>query len=145
MDKTDISELNIESLVPHRGRMLLVDKILQNTDDLIVGEKTFSADEFFFDGHYPDNPIVPGVVLCECGVQCGAILVGSMQKLSGTPVLTRLNDVRFKQVVRPGDTIRMEIKFVENVSTAFYLSARIKLDGKTAASFSFAVTMADSK
>ena len=116
----------IMAAIPHRKPMLLVDEIVEQSDDSIVCKKTFNADEFFFQGHYPDFPLVPGVILCECAAQAGAILLSSkVEGEGGVPVLTRMNDVRFKKMVRPGDTIQSEVQIDEIVSNAFFLSAKI--------------------
>ncbi len=118
--------------------MLLVDSVAELTDDTIVCRKTFRADEFFFQGHYPGQPIVPGLILCECAAQAGALLAASLQRESrGVPVLTRVNDVRFKQIVRPGDAIEIRVQRDEAVANATYFSAKIMLDGKLAASLQF--------
>ena len=137
------SKSEVESLIPHRGPMLLVDEIVERTDTSIVCRKTFSPDEYFFQGHYPDNPIVPGVILCEAAVQTGAVLVAGREGWSGTPVLTRLSDVRFKKIVKPGDTIAMEVSISEQVSKAVYMAARVRHSGKVAASLNFAVTVTE--
>ena len=123
--------------------MLLVDRIVEQTEQNIVCEKTFQADEYFFQGHYPDYPICPGVILCECGVQAGAILLANLIESDNmVPVLTKLESVRFKHIVRPGDTIQMHVKLDEQLSNAFYLTAQVKCDGKTAARFSFVCSTA---
>ena len=91
--------------------MLLVDEVSEITPDAIVCRKTFHAEEFFFQGHYPGQPIVPGLILCECAAQAGELLAASAdQSTSGVPVLTRVNDVRFKQIVRPGDSIEIRVQ-----------------------------------
>ncbi len=137
---------NILDAIPHRPPMLLVDEIVSQEDDSIVCRKTFQAEEFFFQGHYPDQPIVPGVILCEATVQSGAILLSSKMKQSkGVPVLTRMSDVKFKTMVKPGDTIEMSVRIDEVVSTAFYLIGTAKVNGKTAARLSFTCTVAETE
>ena len=66
---------DIQEAIPHRPPMLLVDKVVERTQQRILCEKTFHADEFFFQGHYPEKPLVPGVILCESAMQAGAILL----------------------------------------------------------------------
>jgi 3-hydroxyacyl-[acyl-carrier-protein] dehydratase len=133
--------------IPHRDPFLLVDEILEKTDSRIVGCKTFSGNEWFFAGHYPGYPLVPGVLLCEAAMQCGAILLSSL--LSGEshgekiPVATRMNDVRFKRIVRPGEKIVMEIELKERLADAFFLTAKSTVDGKVAVRFEFACAMTD--
>jgi len=123
--------------------MLLVDEIVQRDDRTIICRKKFRDDEFFFQGHYPGYPLVPGVILCEAGMQAGAILLsGVMQESDGVPVATRLNDVKFKRMIRPGETIEMEIRLTERLADAFFMQARITCAGKLAARFDFACTMA---
>ena len=118
--------------------MLLVDEIVSQTEKEIVCRKSFFADEYFFQGHYPDQPIVPGVILCESTVQAGAVLLSSlMQGTEGVPVLTRMNDVKFKSIVKPGDTIEMTVKLDEVVSNAYFLTGIAKCDGKVAARLGF--------
>ena len=138
-----MSLTEIEAAIPHRPPMLLLDEIVERTGERIVCEKTFRDDEFFFQGHYPDHPLVPGVILCECGMQAGAVLLSSqLEEGGGVPVATRLNDVRFRQMVRPGDTVRAEVTLDERLANAFYLSAKLTSRGKTVVRFSFACTMA---
>ena len=134
----------ILAAIPHRDPFLLVDEIVQRSDSRIVGIKRFSGEEYFFAGHYPGHPLVPGVLLCEAAMQCGAILLS--EHLSGTegkvPVATRINDVRFKRMVRPGETIRMEVDLTERLADAFFLKAKVTVDGKVAVRFEFACTAA---
>ena len=134
----------IENAIPHRAPMLLVDEIIQREDNRIVCRKTFRQEEFFFQGHYPDYPIVPGVILCEAAMQAGAILLSEhMQEGEGVPVATRLNDVKFKKMVRPGDTIQMDVTLQERLANAFFLRAKVSCDGKLAVRFDFACTAAE--
>jgi 3-hydroxyacyl-[acyl-carrier-protein] dehydratase len=134
---------DILDAIPHRPPMLLVDEVVELGEDTILCRKTFREDEFFFQGHYPDQPIVPGVILCEAAMQSGAILLSKfVPEGSGVPVATRLNDVKFKKMIRPGDTIEMAVKLNERLSDAFFLQAKVTCDGKVAVRFDFACTMA---
>jgi 3-hydroxyacyl-[acyl-carrier-protein] dehydratase len=141
-----MSRQEILDAIPHREPFLLVDEIIEQSDSRIVGVKTFTGDEWFFAGHYPGFPLVPGVLLCEAATQCGAILL-SRQFAGGdaagkVPVLTRMNDVRFKRMVRPGEKIVMEVELVERLANAIFLKAKVTVDGKVAVRFEFACTAA---
>ena len=143
METVHSSMEQIKKAIPHRPPMLLVDEIVARDDHTITCRKTFRDDEYFFQGHYPDFPLVPGVILCECAAQTGAILLSSMVSAEdGVPVLTRMDSVKFKQMVRPGDTIEMHVKLDEVVSSAYFLSANVKVDGKTAVRLSLACSIA---
>ena len=133
----------IHAAIPHRAPFLLVDEILGQTDDRIVCRKRFTGDEDFFHGHYPGFPLVPGVLLCEAGMQAGAILLsrhvqGAKDRV---PVATRMNYVKFKRMVRPGETIEIEVDLVERLAGAFFLKAKITCGGETAARFEFACSL----
>lgn len=133
----------IKAAIPHREPMLLVDEIVQQTPDAITCRKTFREDEFFIQGHYPDFPLVPGAILCECAMQAGAILLSEvMQQADGVPVATRLNNVKFTRMVRPGDTIEMDIKLTDQLSRAYFLTARVTVDGQLASRMDFACAAA---
>ena len=125
--------------------MLLVDEIVEQDHKSIVCRKTFHQDEYFFQGHYPEHPLTPGVILCESAVQSGAVLLSEIVEVSGgVPVLTRMGDVKFKRMVHPGDTIENHVKLDEVVSTAYYMTAQIKCNGKMVARLSFTCTIAPS-
>lgn len=140
MDKQTILDA-----IPHREPFLFVEAIEHWEETSIVCTKTFSGTESFFEGHYPGVPLVPGVVLCEAAMQAGAILLSKHLKGAEgkVPVATRMNDVRFKRMVRPGETLRMEVDLVERLASAFFLKAKVSVDGKVAVRFEFACTAAD--
>lgn len=132
--------------IPHRPPMLLVDEILEREENRIQCRKTFREDEFFFQGHYPQQPIVPGIILCECAMQAGAILLADFASAdSGVPVATRLNDVKFKRIVKPGESIDIAVTLDERLADAFFLTAKITCGGKLATRFQFACTLAKSE
>ena len=91
---------------------------------------------------------MPGVLLCEAAMQCGAILLSPLLTGEGQgvraavklPVATRMGDVRFKRMVRPGEKIVMEVELVERLADAFFLKAKVTVDGRVAVRFEFACT-----
>ena len=135
---------DIHAAIPHRGPMLLIDEVASLHSDRIVCRKTVKDDEFFLQGHYPNQPVVPGVILCECAMQAGAILLAQqIQGASGIPVATRLNNVKFKRMVRPGETIEIEASLQERLGDAYFLKARVTCQGTLAARLDFACTLVD--
>ncbi|RMF37233.1 MAG: beta-hydroxyacyl-ACP dehydratase [Planctomycetota bacterium] len=137
--------VHVEALVPHRPPMLLVDEIVERSPTHIVCRKAFRADEFFVQGHFPGQPIVPGVILCECALQAGAALVAGLPREAvdpaALPVATRIDGVRLKQMVRPGDTVEIQVELVDSVSSAYFMKAKVLLHGKPAARLEFACAL----
>ena len=99
----------IKAAIPHREPFLLLDEIVEQTESRIVCRKTFTGDEFWYAGHYPDYPITPGVILCEASMQAGAVLLSKLVADADdrVPVATRANNVQFKKMVLPGDTVEI--------------------------------------
>jgi len=141
-----MSREQIYDAIPHRPPFLMIDEIVDWTQSRIVCTKLFTGEEEFFAGHYPGYPLVPGVLLCESAMQAGAVLLS--KHLAGEegkiPVATRINGVRFKRIVRPGETIRVEVELTEQVSAAFFLKAKVTVEGQVAVRFEFACTAAAS-
>src|SRR5215213_9984940 len=94
----------IKSSIPHREPFLLVDEIVEQTDNRIVCRKKFTGAEFWYQGHYPSFPLTPGVLLCEAAMQAGAVLLSKLVSHDAdlVPVVTRMNNVKFKTMVCPG-------------------------------------------
>jgi 3-hydroxyacyl-[acyl-carrier-protein] dehydratase len=134
----------IHDAIPHRPPFLLVDEIVERSEDRIVCRKTFHKDEWFFAGHYPTFPIAPGVLLCEAAMQAGAILLAGRESPpeAGIPVAAGLNNVRFRRMVKPGDTIEMEVKLTNHISKAWFLSARVSCGGQLAVRLEFICAVA---
>ena len=139
----------IKAAIPHREPFLLIDEIVEQSDARIVCRKTFSGEEFWYRGHYPDYPITPGVILCEAAMQAGAVLLAktlqsedASERDRFVPVATRANNVQFKKMVLPGDTVEIEVELVERLANAFFMNARVTVGGKVACRFDFACTLA---
>ncbi|MDR0326722.1 MAG: beta-hydroxyacyl-ACP dehydratase [Planctomycetaceae bacterium] len=129
----------VKAAIPHREPFLFVDEIVECDDNRILCKRTFRADEFFFAGHYPDLPIVPGVLQCEAAMQAGAILLSRIfkdEEIDGRmPVVAKMGEAKFKQIVRPGDTIFLEVTYKTKMAGKYFLHVKVTVDGKTATSF----------
>jgi len=130
--------------IPHRPPFLFVDRVVEVTETKIKTTKEISPEEPFFKGHYPGNPIMPGVLICESIFQTGAILLSKVigDISDGVPVLTRINNAKFKSMVKPGDNLELEAELVEKVSQAYFLKGKASVGGKTVVTVEFAVSLA---
>lgn len=133
--------------IPHRPPFLFIDEIVQIRADGATCRRTIRADEPQFAGHYPGNPIMPGVLLCEACFQAGAIYLAKQIEQEGrslndvTPVLSRIGDAKFKQMVRPGDDITIEVTMKETISKFFFMNGKVLKGGKPALTIEFALAM----
>ena len=101
----------IEKTLPHRHPFLFVDKIVELTDTHIVGIKNVTFNEWFFPGHFPGNPVMPGVIQIEALAQTGGILcINSMPEGQYDTYFLKIDNCKFKQMVRPGDTMVLKME-----------------------------------
>ena len=134
--------------IPHRPPFLFVDEVVEIDAKRILTSKLADPDAEFFRGHYPGNPVMPGVLLCECCFQAGALLMahraGDVSGIDtdGTPVITRIQDARFKRIVRPGDKLAIEVTLDDQLDNAFYMTGRVTVEGKLAVRVSFVCMLA---
>ena len=130
--------------IPHRPPFLFVDKVTEEFDNTIIAEKTIDPNEPFFQGHYPDRPIMPGVLIFESIFQTGAIMMGKRIANEGKiPVLTRVNNVKLKHAVNPGDTLKIEVTLKDLVSSAAYMTGKASVNGKTAVTLEFTAMLVE--
>lgn len=130
----------IKKILPHREPMLLIDEAEKIDENTVRGSYTVQGNEWFLEGHFPGNPVVPGVILCEMMAQCCGVLLSEGVQ-GATPYYTGLNQVKFRNPVKPGDTIILEC-MIEKVKKPFYFAkGKGSVDGKLSVSgeFSFAV------
>src|SRR5229473_3202894 len=124
-------------LIPHRDPFLWIDEVLEESESRLVARKFIAHDLDVFRGHYPGQPVLPGVLLCEAALQAGAVLIArqgaSLSPADRVPVVTRINNVKFRQMVRPGDTLDIEVELTDRLADAYFLTAKIKAAGKLAA------------
>ena len=107
---------NIEALLPHRKPFLFVDSIDSFDEEGCVCTRKFTDEDFFFKGHFPEYPVVPGVILCETMAQAGgaALRYSGVVPADGLFFFATLDKVKFRNQVRPGDKVLMEIEFLRN-------------------------------
>ena len=134
----------IMNILPHRDSMLLVDEA-ELRDGVAYGKKYITGKEFFLDGHFPGNPIVPGVILCEILAQSACVLLSGVESGEILTLFTGLDKVRFKNQVKPGDTFCTECTITKSKAPFYFASGKGYVDGKlcVSAEFSFAVMPKD--
>ncbi|HVO94939.1 MAG TPA: 3-hydroxyacyl-ACP dehydratase FabZ [Terriglobales bacterium] len=128
---------DILKYLPHRYPFLLVDRILEiHGDEKIIGIKNVSFNENFFQGHFPNRPVMPGVLICEAMAQVGAIFAhnarGGLENHK-VFVLTGLDNVKFKRPVEPGDQLRMELTCLKRRGSYWKMQGVATVDGRMVA------------
>lgn len=131
----------IMRILPHRDAMLLLDDV-ENQEGIAIGHYTVRGDEFFLKGHFPDHPIVPGVILCEILAQSACVLMQDAMDGGKFPVYTGLERVRFRSPVKPGDTLETRCRIKKAKHPFYFAEGSASVDGKicVSAEFSFAIT-----
>ncbi|MGE3318852.1 MAG: 3-hydroxyacyl-ACP dehydratase FabZ [Candidatus Berkiella sp.] len=128
--------LNVHDIIrmlPHRYPFLMIDKVLDYTMESLVGVKNVTANEPCFMGHFPDNPVMPGVLITEALAQAGAIL--AYLKTQSSPkehlfFLAGIDNAKFKQMVIPGDQLILDVQIVGNKANFWKIHGEAKVDGK---------------
>jgi 3-hydroxyacyl-[acyl-carrier-protein] dehydratase len=130
----------IQQLIPHRPPFLWLDEVVKITEDSIRARKHLDPALPVFEGHYPHFPVLPGVLQCEACFQAGAVLIAKSHPVGPgqVPVVTRQNNTRFRRLVRPGETLDIEVTLTEKLANAFFLSGKVSVNGQTSLRLDFA-------
>ena len=133
----------VTQLIPHRPPFLFVDEIVSQTAEALTARRTWRAEEDFYKGHYPGAPITPGVLLCESVFQAGALLLAGklagQGKTEGVPLLAKVENVRFRSPVYPGDTTTIDVKINETAGGFYLMSGLVKNGDKRVLNVDFSV------
>ena len=135
----------IEQLIPHRPPFLLVDEILElEPGKRVVGRREIRADDWWFPGHFPQRPVMPGVLTIEAIAQAGAVAVLADPANHGKiPFFAGIDDCRFKRIVEPGDVLTLECEFVRVRGPIAKGQGRATVDGELAAEAMLTVFVAE--
>jgi beta-hydroxyacyl-ACP dehydratase FabZ len=139
----------IRELIPHRFPMLLIDRIEHIEAERAVGIKNVTANEPFFQGHFPDFPVMPGVLIVECMAQVGAVWLMSTVPDAASQLKDKLvlfaaiEQAKFRRPVFPGDQLRIEMELVKRKATVSKMKGRAIVDGKVVAEAVLMCNVAD--
>jgi 3-hydroxyacyl-[acyl-carrier-protein] dehydratase len=133
MASLDIQE--ICEILPHRYPMLMVDRVLEITDNSIVGIKNVTVNEPHFSGHFPNYPVMPGVLIIEAMAQVAGILVGKVAPHTRGKLmfLASIEEAKFRRPVFPGDQLRIEMKLLRLKTTVAKIQGFATVDGQVVA------------
>lgn len=133
-----MTQEDIKKILPHRDGMLLVDEA-DVIDGVAYGKKRIRPEEWFLQGHFPGNPVVPGVILCEILAQSTCVILADSAGCQ--TLLAGLEKVRFKNPVKPGDLFETQCKITRSKAPFYWAEGKGYVDGKLAVSaeFSFAL------
>lgn len=125
----------IKEIIPHRYPFLLVDKIIEvEPGERAVGIKNVSANEEFFNGHFPDYPVMPGVLIIEAIAQAGGVALMQQEDMKGKLALfAGIDECRFKGQVKPGDQLRLEMEVTKQRRSIVKGKGTASVDGKVVA------------
>ena len=130
----------IKKILPHREPMLLLDEVTKE-NDTARGIYRVRGDEWFLKGHFPEIPVVPGVILCEILAQSACVLLSDRMSFRKLPMFTGMNNVRFKSPVKPGDIFETQCKILREKPPFFFAEGKGVVNGILClkAEFSFAI------
>jgi 3-hydroxyacyl-[acyl-carrier-protein] dehydratase len=135
----------IREILPHRYPFLLVDRIEELETERVVGIKNVTVNEPFFAGHFPDYPVMPGVLIIEAMAQVAGVLVlsGIPDRKSKLVLLAGVDGAKFRKPVRPGDQLRMEMKILRSRASMAKVSGVATVDGTVVAEAEMLCVLAD--
>jgi 3-hydroxyacyl-[acyl-carrier-protein] dehydratase len=143
MPSLDINQ--IRDILPHRYPMLLVDRVIELEAERIVGIKCVTQNEPFFQGHFPDYPVMPGVLIVEALAQTAGVLVLSQvpDRHRKLVLLASITSAKFRRPVVPGDTLRLEMAVLKRKASVAVMAGKATVDGQVVAEAEMMCSLAD--
>ena len=136
--------------IPHRPPFLFLDEVVERSENSLTAKRHVSDSEPFFEGHYPGNPIMPGVLISEAVFQAGAVFLTSLLEEEMetnpnlVPVLTKISDARFRSIVRPGDDLLITVSLKEKMGRFIFMNGSVKNGrGQKVMNVTFSVALSD--
>ena len=124
--------------IPHRRPFLFVDKILDHEEGKILTSYQVTGEEDFFKGHFPGNPIMPGVILMEAVFQSGALSMSFRKEAqSQSPIVGRASDIKFKNFVRPNDLLKINVSLKHQLRQVYYMAGEVRVAERLVLSLNF--------
>lgn len=123
-----MNALEVRNKLPHRYPMLLLDEVAEVTEERAVGYKNVTMNEPYFRGHFPEAPVMPGVLIMEGLCQLAWVWSGH----PGTVRMTHIKKLRFRRPTMPGDRLKLELDLVERVENSFVMKVLASVEGETA-------------
>lgn len=121
----------IKAIIPHRYPFLLIDQIDDIIENTIIGRKAVTINEPFFQGHFPEKAVMPGVLIVEALAQTGAVLLLSQEQFKGKiAYFAGIDQVRFKQIVRPGDVLKLEVSLTRQRASIGFATAKASVNNQ---------------
>lgn len=134
--------MDIKNYLPQRPPFLFIDKMVEQTSGMLKTRYKLTGEESFFQGHFPGMPIMPGVLMLEACFQTAAALIG-LEKRQNTEesvgVVTKVENARFKGLVRPGDELEIEVQQTDEIMNAVYFKGKVTCNQKTVCAVAFQV------
>ena len=142
-----LDSTQIQKILPHKYPFLLVDKITELEEGKsVTGIKNVTVNEPFFQGHFPGNPIMPGVLICEALAQAGAVMLLSTPENKGKlGVFTGINNFKFRKQVVPGDVLELHVELTKFRHGIGFANATATVDGAVAAAGEISFAIIDNK
>lgn len=128
-----LNKEQIKTFMPHREPMLLLDQVRLDAGGQSSGSYHVEGDEYFLQGHFPDHPVVPGVILCEIIAQTAGVLVAEELKKGLLSLFTGMEQVRFRRMVRPGDTIHTTCSMIRASGSLIKIRGEARVEGQVCA------------